>query len=80
MKDNNINWFKNDKISYNGPSIFTTLQLIFLVLKLANLVNWSWWLVWTPTFISLGISLTVILIVLVVVGINKIRLRKAMKR
>lgn len=78
---NNINWFKMDRTPTptGGPGIFTILQVIFIVLKLTNLIDWSWWLVWTPTFISAGISLTIILIVLIVAGINRLRLRKIIK-
>lgn len=31
-----------------------TLQVIFIVLKLAGLVAWSWWFVFSPTFITVG--------------------------
>ena len=44
-------------VSYDG-SIFTTLQLIFLVLKLTGLIDWSWWLVFTPFFASSSLPLT----------------------
>lgn len=32
-------------------SIFTILTLIFVVLKLMNYIDWSWWLVVTPSII-----------------------------
>jgi len=32
----------------------TVVQIVFLILKLAGLVTWSWWWVWTPTLIPLG--------------------------
>lgn len=32
-----------------------TLQVIFIVLKLAGLVAWSWWFVFSPTFIAVGV-------------------------
>lgn len=78
-KNNNIEWLDTNKIQINNPGIFTILQVVFIVLKLTNLINWSWWMVWMPTFISVGISLTIILIVLIVVGINRLRLKKITK-
>ena len=60
-KNNNIEWLDTNKIQINNPGIFTILQVVFIVLKLTNLINWSWWMVWMPTFISLGISVIIIL-------------------
>ena len=48
-----------------GTSILTVLQVIFIVLKLTgigNFANWSWWKVFIPTWIGIGIFLLVILI------------------
>lgn len=78
-RNNNIEWLDTNKIQINNPGIFTILQVVFIVLKLTNLINWSWWMVWMPTFISVGISLTIILIVLIVVGINRLRFKKITK-
>lgn len=56
----------NDKdkvnVSYEG-NLFSTLQLIFLTLKLAGLVDWSWWFVFTPFFASIIVALLIILFV-----------------
>lgn len=56
----------NDKdkvnVSYEG-NLFSTLQLIFLTLKLAGLVDWSWWFVFTPFFASIVVALLIILFV-----------------
>jgi len=39
--------------SYNGGFSFTSiLFLIFLVLKLTNYIDWSWWWVTSPLWIS----------------------------
>jgi len=32
-------------------SVLTILTLIFIVLKLTDVIDWSWWLVLTPTII-----------------------------
>lgn len=48
----------NQSIS-GGMSFWSVLQLIFIVLKLCNVITWSWWVVFTPLWISLGIGLVV---------------------
>jgi len=45
-----------------GVSIFTVLTLIFVVLKLCGVINWSWWLVFLPTLIPLGILAIVLVL------------------
>ena len=37
-----------------GVNIASILFLIFLVLKLTNLIDWSWWWVFSPIWISFG--------------------------
>ena len=38
------------------------LLIFFLVLKITNVINWSWWLVFIPIFIELGIIIITLLI------------------
>lgn len=35
--------------------LLTVLTVIFIVLKLVGVIAWSWWLVFTPTFILIGL-------------------------
>lgn len=46
-----------EELKSNGLGIFSVIQINFLILKLAGLVNWSWWFVLLPIIISLGISI-----------------------
>lgn len=39
------------------------LTILFIGLKLTNFINWSWWWVLSPMLISLGIVLTIFLVV-----------------
>jgi hypothetical protein len=55
----------NTSNSSNGLGLGTILFLIFMVLKLTNYINWSWWWVTAP----LWIPLLIILGVLAVIGI-----------
>ena len=70
-KNNKIEWLDTNKIQINNPGILTILQVVFIVLKLTNLIDWSWWMVWIPTFISLGISVIAILFILILFLKNK---------
>jgi hypothetical protein len=53
----------SDNSNSGGLSLATILFLIFLVLKLTNYIDWSWWWVTSPLWIS---AIFVILIVSIV--------------
>lgn len=55
----------SDKKIVAQPGICTLLFTVFLVLKLANIIDWSWWLVTAPLWIPLGF----VIIALVLLGI-----------
>lgn len=57
------------KVSVNGaPSIGlgTLLFLVFLVLKLTNVITWSWWWITAPLWISWLLVLGVIIIAIII--------------
>jgi hypothetical protein len=41
--------------SAGGIGFFGLLQVAFIVLKVLNLIDWSWWMVFLPFWISIGI-------------------------
>ena len=47
---------KNVRVSY---SIATPLFFIFLILKLTGIINWSWWWVTSPLWISFACGLVI---------------------
>jgi hypothetical protein len=47
----------------------TVLFLIFLVLKLTGFIDWSWWWVTSPIWISAGIVLIVVAVAVLILGI-----------
>lgn len=60
------NYLKTNKSNTGGGiGIYGVLQIIFIVLKLLKLISWSWWAVFIPTFISLGLALIAVLVALV---------------
>lgn len=58
---------KEDKIVYRGYSLATLLTIVFLVLKLTGAFNWSWWWVFSPLWISAGISILVFIITVIII-------------
>lgn len=48
-------------------AIFATI--IFLILKIANLIAWSWWWVFSPLLIVGGIVILVYLVVIIALAL-----------
>lgn len=47
-----------------GLSLSTLLQVAFIVLKLCNVIKWSWWMVLAPTWIAFAIGALAIILIL----------------
>ena len=61
---------RSDRRVSNGIGMPWVLFFIFLVLKLTHTVDWSWWWVTAPLWITYSIGVAIILIALVVVGVK----------
>ena len=48
-----------------GLGVSGVLTIVFVVLKLIKVINWSWWWVLSPLWIDLGLVLIIVLIVVV---------------
>lgn len=57
----------DNKTSSNGIGFTGTLLIAFIVLKLCNVISWSWWWVLSPAWITAAI----VLVLLSVLGIIK---------
>lgn len=42
-------------------SFLSVLTLIFIVLKLTEFIDWSWWLVLAPTLVHVSVMLSTII-------------------
>jgi hypothetical protein len=51
-----------------GIGLGTLLFVVFLVLKLCNVINWSWWWVTAPVWIPVA-AFTAIMLVVVIVAV-----------
>ena len=73
---------KNDKttIQFGGTSFTRLLFLVFLTLKLTNVINWSWWLVTAPLWIIPSAIIIGIGLLVVVAFIIEMILKKKKKK
>ena len=51
----------NNKSS-GGVGCSTVVLIVFIILKLVGVINWSWWWVLSPLWISFGLGLIAIII------------------
>lgn len=52
-------------VTVGGTSFLNLLFLVFLVLKLTNVITWSWWWVTAPLWIPVAIVVVCMVIVFV---------------
>jgi hypothetical protein len=64
---------KSTEVKLNTSGLFyTLLQVAFIVLKLTHVIDWSWWWVFAPTIVQVGIAILVLVgIVIAAVKENK---------
>ena len=53
--------------SASGPGLPTILFVVFLILKLTDVITWSWWWVTAPLWIPFGLFLVVAIPVFIIV-------------
>lgn len=64
-----LNNMSNEKsnVTSGGIGFVGLLQIVFIVLKLCGVIDWSWWLVMLPLIIEVGFVVAVLFIGLVVI-------------
>ena len=55
-----------EKVVYKGVSFPMLLFITFLILKLTNVISWSWWWVTSPLWITFGIGIVLLLVVVII--------------
>lgn len=61
----------NNRVNIN-LGFFSLLTIVFIVLKLCNVINWSWWWVLAPTWIPISIVAVIVVVVLIIRRRNKL--------
>ena len=51
----------SDKTTHYGLNFTELLLIVFIVLKLTNVINWSWWWVLSPLWITLSIVVVILI-------------------
>lgn len=51
--------------SNSGCGIVSVVQIVLIILKLLKLLDWSWWVIFAPTLVSIGIVLILIIIAVI---------------
>lgn len=62
---------EHSNASSGGIGFFGLLQVVFIAGKVFGFLDWSWWLVFIPTFVSLGIAVLAIIIALLIAAFAK---------
>lgn len=57
-----------NKAGGGGIGVCSVLGIVFIVLKLCNVINWSWWWVLAPYWIPIGL----VVVLCAVIGICKV--------
>lgn len=56
----------SQQLTSRGFGLGTVLFIVFLVLKLTNTIDWSWWWVTSPLWIPAGFLIVILLIILLI--------------
>lgn len=51
--------------------VLPTMTLVFVILKMAGVINWSWWWVFAPTWIPLCVAAIMLVIFLILIVLTK---------
>jgi hypothetical protein len=52
----------NSSSSSNGIGFTRLLTIVFIVLKLMNVIDWSWWWVVSPILFEIAIVITILFV------------------
>ena len=55
----------SNQTTNTGISVYTTIFLIFLILKLSGNISWSWWWVTSPLWIPLLLVLSIMALIFI---------------
>ena len=70
MVERAVTMQKNINLNF---TFFSLLTIAFIVLKLCNVIDWSWWWVLAPTWMPIAIVAIIVVIVVIKKKIDKKR-------
>jgi membrane protein YdbS with pleckstrin-like domain len=71
---------KESETTTSGISFSGVLLIVFVVLKLIGVINWSWWWVLSPFWIPFSIIIVILLIIFILNTIGTIKEKKRLNR
>lgn len=66
---------KNEQATSSGLGFGAVLFIVFLILKLTNVIDWSWWWVTAPLWIPIGLAVMILIVIALVIFVKKINAR-----
>jgi len=57
-----MNDYKYTLLAYGGAVLVNLLTILFVILKLCNIINWTWGMVFSPIWISYLLTLVAMFI------------------
>jgi len=57
--------------SSGGIGVTGVLQIVFIVLKLTNVIDWSWWAVLLPTWFAIFVFLLIFVMLFILVEMQR---------
>lgn len=64
------NTMASDNGSSGGIGFVGLLTILFIGLKLTNYIDWSWWWVLSPIWISMLVALVILVVVLIIAAVS----------
>ena len=62
----------NKQVKSNGMNFFGVLTIVFVVLKLVGVIDWSWWYVLLPLWGPAAMAIIVLVMVLLLAVIKSL--------
>ena len=62
----------SDKKIVAQPGVCTFLFMMFLILKLTNTIDWSWWWITAPLWIPLGFVIIALILLGIIAILNEL--------
>lgn len=64
------------KVTVRTMSLFTILQAAFIIMKVAKVIDWSWWLVLIPLWTYLGLLVILFVVIFILISVNEKKQQK----
>lgn len=69
-----------DKSTEYGVGLCAVLFIVFLVLKLTHLIDWSWWWITAPVWIPVAIGLVIVIVAAFAVILNARKFKRLRRK